>query len=363
MEITRELFDQQRLPRFGCANPERMQLEFWEWMIRGHFVPPSRLAPPSLSGHRNGEELLAEVGFISRGGYLKSVYGPSRARDLFDIPLKREEGPIWTFDRMGSTSTKLPDGRTIHVAGGHEDSYDPDFYIYNDVVVISHGPRIEIYGYPREVFQPTDFQTATLVDNRMILIGGLGYPADRCFGHTPVYALDITTYRIDKMEVSGQMPGCIHHHEAEYRAPGIVSVRSGLVLESAADGRLRTRRNSEEFELDLRSGVWRQSTNRKWRQFEIRQEDSRRFARDREPRPENLRPYGIAHTVIKSKEFRTGLIIVEEVPISIVTSARDIQVTIQGHLREELGRQVAEIVCCLAEEKLGRHCILEEYCI
>ena len=35
MEITREQFDQQWRPRFGLANPERMQLAFWEWMIRG----------------------------------------------------------------------------------------------------------------------------------------------------------------------------------------------------------------------------------------------------------------------------------------------------------------------------------------
>ena len=36
MQITREVFDEQRRPRFGTANPERMRLEFWDWMIRGN---------------------------------------------------------------------------------------------------------------------------------------------------------------------------------------------------------------------------------------------------------------------------------------------------------------------------------------
>lgn len=35
MTISREIFDQQRLPRFGKSNPERMTQAFWEWMIRG----------------------------------------------------------------------------------------------------------------------------------------------------------------------------------------------------------------------------------------------------------------------------------------------------------------------------------------
>jgi hypothetical protein len=30
MRISREVFDEQRRPRFGTANPERMRLAFWE---------------------------------------------------------------------------------------------------------------------------------------------------------------------------------------------------------------------------------------------------------------------------------------------------------------------------------------------
>jgi len=351
MEITRRLFDEQRRPRFGNANPERMPLEFWEWMIRGHFVRPKRERP---------DDRLLSIGQTLREGVLKSVYGPWRARDLFRIPLNRDEGPIWNFDRMGRTSTRLADGRTIYVAGEHEDYYDPDFYIYNDVVVIGPDDRVEIFGYPRDVFPPTDFHTATLVGDRIILIGCIGYKDDRRPGETPVYALDASTFQISKLETSGQLPGWIYRHEAECRTPGIITVRGGLVFEFGAGGRELSRRNFEEFELDVRSGVWRQSTSLNWRQFIIQQMDGRLFPRDRWLTGKSLRPYGIEHTVVPSKESRDTVIIVEEVPIAILIGPVDIQIIVQGHLREGIARRVAEVVCCMAEEKLGRRCILEE---
>jgi hypothetical protein len=39
MQISRELLDVQCRPGFGTANTERMQLAFWEWMIRGSLCP------------------------------------------------------------------------------------------------------------------------------------------------------------------------------------------------------------------------------------------------------------------------------------------------------------------------------------
>ena len=46
-------------------------------------------------------------------------------------------GPVWCFNRFGGTVTKLPDGCFVHIGGEHEDFYDPDFCIYNDVIVIA----------------------------------------------------------------------------------------------------------------------------------------------------------------------------------------------------------------------------------
>src|SRR6185369_11799713 len=97
--------------------------------------------------------------------------------------------------RFGQSSTLLGDGRRIAIAGEHEDYYDPDFYIYNDVIVHHPSGEVDIYCYPREVFSPTDFHSATLVGDRIVLIGRLGYSGTRMPEVTPVYALDTSTYR------------------------------------------------------------------------------------------------------------------------------------------------------------------------
>ena len=98
-----------------------------------------------------------------REGKLKSGYGPYRARDLFNIPLNREDGPIWTFDRMGATRNQSANGRVICVGGEHEDFDDPDFCIYNDVAVLGPAGEVEIYGYPKEPFrQPISTQPPSL---------------------------------------------------------------------------------------------------------------------------------------------------------------------------------------------------------
>jgi hypothetical protein len=212
MEISREIFDQQRRPQFGNANPERMNFAFWEWMIRGAQEPLT-----------DGEGPLEEAGLAMREGMLKSGFGPYRARDLFNIPVIREEGPIWTFERMGATRSPLPDGRVVCIAGEHEDFYDPDFYIYNDVVVLGPTGQIEIFGYPKEVFPPTDFHTATLAYDQIVIIGCVGYKNERRLGYTPVYSLNLSNYSISEVKSSGEMPGWISKHEATYDPNGASS--------------------------------------------------------------------------------------------------------------------------------------------
>ncbi len=121
--------------------------------------------------------------------------------------------PIWCNDRMGQTTIKLPDGRFVCIAGEHEDHYDPDFCIYNEVIVFDHN-KITIYQYPREVFPPTDFHTATYIEGYVYIIGNLGYPEDRK-ADVPVYRLSISDFSINKIQYSGINPGWLHNHKAE----------------------------------------------------------------------------------------------------------------------------------------------------
>ena len=39
--------------------------------------------------------------------------------------------PVWCFDRVGATYTKIPDGRLICIGGEHADVDNRDFCIYN----------------------------------------------------------------------------------------------------------------------------------------------------------------------------------------------------------------------------------------
>jgi hypothetical protein len=294
---------------------------FWERMIRGDDRPPPDDGP-----------ILGQLGLMMREGILKSGYGPYRARDIFQVPLNRDDGPIWTFDRMGQSRTELPDGRLVCVAGEHEDYYDPDFHIYNDVVVYDPDGTVTIYGYPRDVFPPTDFHTATLDGDRLVIVGSISYPQDRVPGHTPVYSLDLASYRIDRLDTRGQMPGWIANHEAEPDAAcRVVTVRGGEVqVEREGGGRFR--RNVEEYELDLRTLAWRRVTDRSWPQFAVRPADRKWFDFDRRPDFEAFRPTGVQHEVLHPADWNSYQLLVRGITVRFTVGGRGVEILIEGTL-------------------------------
>jgi hypothetical protein len=200
--VTRKLFREWRSPRFGRFNPERMNNPVWEWIIRCQ---------------------------LSAYGVSQRLKGPS----AFNA------GPGWCFQRFGQSSTSLPDGRVVLIGGEHEDSYDPDFYIYNDTVVRHPDGRLEIFGYPKRVLPPTDSHSATLVGSRIILVGCLGYPEERKAGTTPVFSLDLNTFAITPVATSGSAPGWIHAHTAVLSDDGAsILVRGGKLDRGPKDASL-----------------------------------------------------------------------------------------------------------------------------
>jgi hypothetical protein len=342
MKITEELFHQQRRPRFGTANPERMQVPFWEWMIRGGDESPSE--------HDNAAVL--------RDGKLKSPYGPYLARDLFKIPLNRDEGPIWTFDRMGSTRTELPDGRIVCIGGEHEDWYDPDFHIYNDVIVFTPDDQVEIYGYPKEIFPPTDFHTATLVDDQIFVVGSIGYTEDRRPAHTPVFALDLRTYRISEIKTSGEMPGWISGHQAESKL-AIITLRGGKTFRYRNDEQ-QFLRNFDDYALDLGSGIWRRVTSKNWLQFHVRQADKRLFVLQHDPGIKSLLPRGIEYTLVPiDEQWSQARLIVGGVQLHLKLAVSSIEITVEGDLRPDLCARLSEEIRANTETAIQRPCILE----
>jgi hypothetical protein len=238
-DITRDLFLVFRSPRPALRNPQRMTNPVWAWLAR----------QPELSAWS--------------------------ANKKFDGPGSMEVGPGWCASRFGRSTTELPDGRTIEIGGEHEDYYDPDFYIYNDVVLKSPGGELDIYGYPHQDFPPTDFHSATLVGDRIIVIGRLGYAWQRAPGVTPVYALDTRTLAISPLTTGGDNPGWIHEHTAELRDDGLaIVVRAGKRLVER-DGERDFVENIDDWSLDLASGVWTRLTDRRWPQWELARADGK----------------------------------------------------------------------------------------
>ena len=192
----------------------------------------------------------------------------------------------WTIDRMGMSRTVIPDGREVFVAGEHEDYYDPDFRIFNDLIVRGPGGDIEVYGYPKDILPPTDFHTATLLGGELLVVGSIGYPDQRGAGVTPVTRIEIDTWRVAGHTRTTGGPGWLCKHEVE-------AVDGRLVVRGGEVGTDSFRRNCDEWSLDPATLDWTRLTRNEWPQFRIGradgdslhvwQIDSERFRRDYQP--------------------------------------------------------------------------------
>jgi ankyrin repeat protein len=202
--------------RFGRANPEVMNIPFWRAMVRA-----------GISAYE-----------------AKAQFGDTDSME-----------PTWCYSRYGTSFTELPDGRFVQIGGEHEDFYDPDFCIYNDVVINERSGNLEIMGYPSEVFPPTDFHSATLVDGQIYIVGGLGYSGSREFGTTPIYRLDCRTWKIEPLKSDGDNPGWIYDHRATLSQPSSLLITGGKVCQEI-DGEEQTVDNPGRFCLNLSDMRW-----------------------------------------------------------------------------------------------------------
>ena len=219
LEISKEQFLDGRLRRFGRDNPERMDLPFWIAMIRS-----------------------------GASAYLGA--------EICDGSSGNRAGPVWSAHRFGQSLTRLPDGRIIQIAGEHEDHYDEDFCIYNDIFVHDTDGTVHIYGYPETVFPPIDFHTATLIGRFIYIIGSLGYQGTRQLGHTPVYRLDTDTLKIDQFPTTGDMPGRIYGHRATHISAHEIRISGGTIVTHDGSKEIHLP-NDQVFVLDVDALIWR----------------------------------------------------------------------------------------------------------
>jgi hypothetical protein len=237
--VTAGIYEEWRGPRFGTQNPERMTNPLWEWLIR-------------------------------------TGINAYQATQKFGGPSPFDAGPAWCFDRMGQSVTTLPDGRRVFIAGEHEDSYDPDFYIYNDVVIWNLDGTIEILGYPVDVFPPTDCHTATLIGDLIVIVGNLCYPEQRRPGLTQVAVLDLRNWAIRLIETKGEAPHWLHrHHVVWNEAKGVIEISKGQIDPMTEGSHLRE--NLDLWELDPKHWEWVKTWACNWPRREIHRADGKRM--------------------------------------------------------------------------------------
>lgn len=215
--VPQEVYNAEKYPLFGEINPDEVRSLFWIDMIR-------------------------------------SGVDAWQARKKYADEASRWDEPVWCYKRFGRTTNILPDGRIIEIAGEHEDFYDPDFCIYNDVTLFEPDGTIRVFCYPEEDFPPTDFHSATLVGSRIIIIGSLGYMGSRQVGHTPVYSLDIDTLRINKLSTQGEAPGWISRHKTSLSGDELIV--SGGKIWVKEDDKFDLVENSNRYALCLETLVW-----------------------------------------------------------------------------------------------------------
>ncbi|QDT39095.1 hypothetical protein [Stratiformator vulcanicus] len=203
---------------------------------------------------RRGRHAAEKIDNAVWKALIETEVGPYAARSRFNLALDETLMPSFAFDRFGMSSTIMPDGREIFIAGEHEDYYDPDFYIYNDVIVRDPSGAIDIYGYPETVFPPTDFHSATRIESDILIIGCLGYQEQREEKTTPVFLLNCETFEIRKVKTTGKGPGWIHNHKVSSSPrEEYLTVVGGL---RHRDSERDLIANEKRYRLDLKTWHW-----------------------------------------------------------------------------------------------------------
>ncbi len=193
--------------------------------------------------------------------------------DHFKGPSSFDGNAGWCFNRFGRSLTELPDGTRIIIAGEHEDGYDPDFFIYNDVVIAHPDGRIEILGYPEDHFPPTDFHSATVVGGELVLIGNLSYTHLRRYGETQVYAYDMATKRFRCIATSGDGPGWLSRHEARHDGNKSIIVKGGKIDHGPDNGGYLE--NFDSWRLNLDDWTWERLTVQPVGRWKFTREDGK----------------------------------------------------------------------------------------
>ncbi|KAF2822302.1 hypothetical protein CC86DRAFT_410672 [Ophiobolus disseminans] len=187
-QITVQDFKDGRNRRWGATNPEKFDIAFWNTMVKGSYSPHTarRVFIDGVSEADQAKE-QKEQSKMSEKARIVEMEDLKKHMDAMDVNAESEETRPLEFAYVeygiNIESGVLPNGTVVEIGGEHEDSCDPDFMVYNDVIVFhpeadgkincSSG-NFDIYGYPKDVFPPTDGHTATFwLSRNQIIIGNV----------------------------------------------------------------------------------------------------------------------------------------------------------------------------------------------
>ncbi|MGB0907461.1 MAG: hypothetical protein ACPGVT_08205 [Maricaulaceae bacterium] len=276
-----------------------------------------------------------------------------------------KKSPGWCFERFGQSTTDL--GRfTVYIGGEHEDYYDEDFYIYNDVIVKDKDGTITIYGYPEDVFPPTDSHSATWVNTEIFIIGCIGYPDQENKLKTSVRALNLFDFSIRTISAIGEHPGWLHKHTATFFSKENVIICEGGVRVHEQCGMVLE--NLATWQLCLTTNTWSRLADKAWSRWALTREDnqqnslwkvgevayeeqskrSHKFSEEYRKEltdkgyPLNAKDYEsryrppLNHTHIPTDDYRRHIINIDGVTVRFDENNWDIIVTVEGNLNDDI---------------------------
>ena len=159
-----------------------------------------------------------------------------------------------------------------------KDYYDPDFSIYNDITIQYFDQNLafsyEIWNYPEEQFPPV-YAHSTIYDkntDKVYITGGLGSGDRQRKNITEIYALDLETMDIQKVDALGVSPTCLYHHQAEMYDHDLIEMKGGYIIKNGV-----AIKNIYAWYFDLKTNRWLKQEAEKYHHWVLRPENGARF--------------------------------------------------------------------------------------
>ncbi len=256
---------------------------------------------------------------------------PKLISDKFQI-INSKLPPI--IEKTGQSQTSLPDGRKVFIGGTLASNEKSS--TYHDIIVKYPDDELQIIHYSPHIFPSISFHTATLVSDKIWIIGGVNNLHKFTSQHTSVYQLNIHNFNIQYVEIRNNI-NLIAQHTVTLKNNQLIVSTGKVWLDTA----MIWWENIDTWALNLTTFIWKNITKRRWQCFAVKRKDHdllqcRLLTGDL---LEQLFNPPIRHEVVPHILYHRPcdkMIIIDDIKIRYVTEANNVQVYIEGILSEEI---------------------------